>query len=153
MTTAEARARGEILEAAARLTRGGLIQRTWGNISARVSETEMLITPSGLAYDTLREDQLVLINLRDGSCIGCAEPSSERGIHADAYRLRPETNFVIHTRTGPLSSAPPARRSPDSSIPSSGSGSPAPPTACPEPGGCGGRWRRRSWPGRTAVYS
>lgn len=97
MTTAEARARGEILEAAARLTREGLIQRTWGNISARVSETEMLITPSGLAYDTLREDQLVLINLRDGSCIGCAEPSSERGIHADAYRLRPETNFVIHT--------------------------------------------------------
>ena len=41
----------QILRAAARLTGEGLIERTWGNISARLSETQFLITPSGLAYE------------------------------------------------------------------------------------------------------
>ena len=97
MTTTEVRCREQVLQAASMLTARALIQRTWGNISIRVSETEMLITPSGLAYDTLRGDQLVLVSLTDGSYAGAVRPSSERGIHADAYRLRPETNFVIHT--------------------------------------------------------
>ena len=97
MTTTEVRCREQILQAAALLTARELIERTWGNISARVSETQMIITPSGLGYDTLREDQLVLVDLSDGSYTGTIKPSSERGIHADAYRLRSEVNFVIHT--------------------------------------------------------
>lgn len=97
MTTTEVRCREQILQAAALLTTRELIQRTWGNISARVSETQMLITPSGLSYDTLREDQLVLVDLTDGSYRGSVKPSSERGIHADAYRLRQSVNFIIHT--------------------------------------------------------
>ncbi|MDE7260561.1 MAG: class II aldolase/adducin family protein [Oscillospiraceae bacterium] len=90
-------AREQILQAAGRLVAEGLIERTWGNISARVSEAEFLITPSGLAYETLRADQLVLVNIADGFWEGPVKPSSEKGIHADAYRLRPEVNFVIHT--------------------------------------------------------
>lgn len=97
MTTTEVRCREQILQAAALLTARELIERTWGNISARVSETQMIITPSGLSYDTLREEQLVLVDLNNGSYTGTIKPSSERGIHADAYRLRPEVNFVIHT--------------------------------------------------------
>lgn len=97
MTALEARGREQILAAAARLMEEGLIERTWGNISVRVSETQFLITPSGLAYETLREDQLVLVDIADGSYHGTVKPSSEKGIHAAAYRLRPEVNFVIHT--------------------------------------------------------
>ena len=97
MTALEARAREDILGAAARLAAEGLIERTWGNISARVSDTQFLITPSGLAYETLREDQLVTVNIADASWQGNVKPSSEKGIHADAYRLRPEAGFVIHT--------------------------------------------------------
>lgn len=93
----ETRVREQILQAAAQLAREGLIERTWGNISARVSDTQFLITPSGLAYETLRADQLVLVNIADCSYEGPVKPSSEKGIHADAYRLRPEVNFVIHT--------------------------------------------------------
>ena len=93
----EAKARDAILQAAARLVGEGLIERTWGNISARVSETQFLITPSGLAYKNLRADQLVLVNIADGSYEGPIKPSSEKGIHAGAYRLRPEVGFVIHT--------------------------------------------------------
>lgn len=97
MTAQETDVRGQILRAAERLTARGLIARTWGNISARVSEDQFLITPSGLAYETLREDQLVLVSIADGSYTGSIKPSSEKGIHADAYRLRPGVNFIIHT--------------------------------------------------------
>lgn len=89
--------REQVLQAAARLVREGLIERTWGNISIRVSGTQFLITPSGLGYEHMREDQLVLVNIADCSYQGSIKPSSEKGIHADAYRLRPEVNFVIHT--------------------------------------------------------
>ena len=67
------------------------------SLSARLSETQFLITPSGLAYETLRPEQLVLVNVADASWEGEIKPSSEKGIHAGAYRLRPEVNFVIHT--------------------------------------------------------
>lgn len=95
MTAVETR--GLILRAAERLAGEGLIQRTWGNISARISDTQFLITPSGLAYETLREDQLVAVSTADCSYEGSLRPSSEKGIHAAAYRLRPEVNFIIHT--------------------------------------------------------
>ena len=81
MTATEVRARERILQGAARLTARGLIARTWGNLSARVSDTQLLITPSGLAYEGLRAEQLVLVNIEDGSYEGSLRPSSERGIH------------------------------------------------------------------------
>ena len=46
MTAAETRVREQILHAAAQLAGEGLIERTWGNISARVSDTQFLITPA-----------------------------------------------------------------------------------------------------------
>ena len=97
MTASETRVREQILHAAAQLAGEGLIERTWGNISARVSDTQFLITPSGLAYEALHPEQLVLVNIADVSWEGTIKPSSEKGIHAGAYRLRPEVNFVIHT--------------------------------------------------------
>ena len=97
MAYTEREARKLVVEAGRRLLERGLVARTWGNISARVSDTHFIITPSGMAYDTMTEDQLVLVDGRDGSYQGERKPSSERGIHADAYRLRPEVNFVIHT--------------------------------------------------------
>ena len=92
-----AAARQEILRAVERLTAEGLVERTWGNVSARVSDTRFIITPSGLAYAGLRAEQLVPVNIADGSWAGPIKPSSEKGVHAGAYRLRPEVNFVIHT--------------------------------------------------------
>lgn len=90
-------AREQILLAARRLVREGLIQRTWGNISARVSDTQFLITPSGSGYENMTAGQLVLVNIGDCTYTGNSKPSSEKGIHADAYRLRPDAEFVIHT--------------------------------------------------------
>ncbi len=86
-----------VVNAGKMLVESGLIARTWGNISARISDTQFVITPSGLAYETLTPDQIVIVNIADCAYEGDIKPSSEKGIHADAYRLRPEVHFVIHT--------------------------------------------------------
>ena len=86
-----------VVEAGKQLVKTGLIARTWGNVSCRVSDTEFVITPSGRAYETLTTDDIVTVNLFDLTYDGDIKPSSEKGLHAQCYILRPETNFVIHT--------------------------------------------------------
>ncbi len=86
-----------VVEAGKKLLETGLIARTWGNVSARISDTQFVITPSGRAYETLTPDDIVVVNIADCSYEGDIKPSSEKGVHADAYRLRPDENFVIHT--------------------------------------------------------
>ncbi|MBQ0125076.1 MAG: class II aldolase/adducin family protein [Clostridiales bacterium] len=97
MAYSESEARALVIEAGHRLLENKLIARTWGNISARVSDDEFVITPSGMAYDTLTPDKLVLVKIADLSYGGEIKPSSEKGIHAAAYALRSDVNFIIHT--------------------------------------------------------
>lgn len=93
----EAEARALVIEAGHKLLQSELVARTWGNISARISDTEFVITPSGRAYETLTPADLVKVRIDDLSYTGDIKPSSEKGIHADAYAMRPDVNFVIHT--------------------------------------------------------
>ena len=86
-----------VIKAGHELLKAGLIVRTWGNISCRVSDTQFVITPSGRAYEDLTPDDIVLVNISDLSYEGEVKPSSEKGIHASCYELRPDCNFVIHT--------------------------------------------------------
>lgn len=86
-----------VVEAGKKLVSTGLIARTWGNVSCRVNDESFVITPSGRAYETLTTDDIVLVKLSDLSYDGDIKPSSEKGIHAQCYLLRPECNFVIHT--------------------------------------------------------
>lgn len=86
-----------VLRAGLELVEKGLIARTWGNISARISETEFLITPSGMAYERLTAEDLVVCRIEDCGYEGEVKPSSEKGVHAAAYRHRPDIGFVIHT--------------------------------------------------------
>lgn len=97
MAYTENEARALVVEAGNKLVAQGLIARTWGNVSARISDAKFVITPSGRAYDTLTPDDMVVVNIKDCSYEGDVKPSSEKGIHADAYKLHPEVNFVIHT--------------------------------------------------------
>ncbi len=86
-----------VVEAGKKLVSTGLIARTWGNVSCRVDDESFVITPSGRAYETLTPDDIVLVKTADLSYEGDIKPSSEKGIHAQCYLLRPECNFVIHT--------------------------------------------------------
>ena len=97
MAYTENEARNLVIKAGLELVEKQLISRTWGNISARISSEQFIITPSGRAYDTLKPEELVKVNIKDLSYEGAIKPSSEKGIHASAYELRPDVDFVIHT--------------------------------------------------------
>lgn len=90
-------AKQSVIEAGHKLIECGLIARTWGNISCRISDTQFVITPSGRSYENLTPDDIVVVNIADCAYEGSIKPSSEKGIHADCYRLRPDVGFVIHT--------------------------------------------------------
>lgn len=86
-----------VVEAGKQLVATGLIARTWGNVSCRISDTQFVITPSGRDYLSLTPDDIVVVNLADLSYEGDIKPSSEKGLHAQCYILRKDCNFVIHT--------------------------------------------------------
>ncbi|MBR5016026.1 MAG: class II aldolase/adducin family protein, partial [Clostridia bacterium] len=90
-------AKALVIDAGKELLESGLIARTWGNVSARISDTQFVITPSGKAYETLTPEDIVTVNIADCSYEGDIKPSSEKGVHAEAYRLRPDVDFIIHT--------------------------------------------------------
>lgn len=51
-----------VIKAGKELVASGLIARTWGNISCRISDTQFVITPSGRPYETLTPEEIVLVN-------------------------------------------------------------------------------------------
>ena len=85
------------VKAGKELIEKGLIARTWGNVSARISDTQFVITPSGRAYEDLTPEEIVVVDIADCAWDGDIKPSSEKGVHAAAYRHHPTVDFVIHT--------------------------------------------------------
>lgn len=75
----------------------GLVARTWGNISARKDTTKFAISPSGLGYENMTEDDVPIFDYETETWEGSRKPSSEKKIHAAAYKNFPNVNFVIHT--------------------------------------------------------
>lgn len=86
-----------VVMAGKKLVESGLIARTWGNVSCRIDERQFAITPSGRDYNTLKVNDIVIVNIEDLSYEGNIKPSSEKGMHADIYKYRKDINFVIHT--------------------------------------------------------
>jgi L-fuculose-phosphate aldolase len=90
-------ARGEVLGVAKQLLRRGLVEGTSGNVSARVDDANVCITPSSVRYETMDLDDLVIVDLAGLVVEGHRKPSSERALHLAAYRAFPEIRSVIHT--------------------------------------------------------
>lgn len=93
----EEEARRLVMEGVGKLVEYKLVARTWGNISARIDAEWMVITPSGRDYASLKATDLVKVRIRDLHWDGDIKPSSESGIHADCYALRPDVGYVVHT--------------------------------------------------------
>ena len=90
-------AREQVLKACRMLVDQGLVARTWGNVSVRISDDLFAITPSGRDYGTLTPDQIVVVNAADGTWFGDIKPSSEKFLHSYIYLDRPEVNVIVHT--------------------------------------------------------
>lgn len=91
------KARELVVLAGKKLLDSGLIARTWGNVSCRISDHQFVITPSGRAYENLNPEEIVTVNIEDGSYTGNIKPSSEKDLHAEFYKHRKDVNFIIHT--------------------------------------------------------
>jgi len=85
-----------MLEIGRRLWQREHIAGTDGNFSARLDDSHILSTPTGLAKGRLVVDDLVVTDLTGRVVEGRHRPSSELGIHLAAYRLRPEIGAVVH---------------------------------------------------------
>ncbi|MDR0989035.1 MAG: L-ribulose-5-phosphate 4-epimerase [Prevotellaceae bacterium] len=79
----------------------GLVIFTWGNVSAidRASG-RVVIKPSGVGYDQMTADDMVVVNLADGAVLeGRLKPSSDTPTHLVLYRAFPEIGGVVHTHS------------------------------------------------------
>ena len=88
--------RQSIIDACLWLEEKGLIFGTWGNISVRTDDGNILITPSKLAYEKMLPEDLVLLS-PDGKIVsGNRLPTSERDIHLGVMRKRSDVGAIIH---------------------------------------------------------
>jgi L-ribulose-5-phosphate 4-epimerase len=92
--------RREVCELHAELPRNGLVVWTAGNLSARVQGEElMLIKPSGVPYDELTPDAMVVCDLDGNSDEAGLVPSSDAATHGYVYRHLPEVGGIVHTHS------------------------------------------------------
>jgi L-fuculose-phosphate aldolase len=110
MIIPEGYARSVVCEAGKRLLRENLVTGTWGNLSLRINDNSMVITPSGKPYELLTPGDMVLVNFKTMAWKGENKPSSELKLHAAIYLERKEVNAVIHTHQQSASTVAAARR-------------------------------------------
>jgi len=86
--------RRQLIETARAMNTSALNQGTSGNLSVR-SASGMLITPSGMDYDTMAVDDIVWMGY-SGACEGRVKPSSEWRFHAAIYQNRDDAQAILH---------------------------------------------------------
>lgn len=82
------------------LVKHGLVVLTWGNVSARDPESGMVvIKPSGVSYDTMKAEDMVVVD-REGNVVeGNLRPSSDLPTHLCLYKTFPELGGIVHTHS------------------------------------------------------
>ena len=94
------KARREVVDYGLLLLEKKLTLGTAGNISAFDPETGLLaISPSGIAYEQTRPEDVVICDLNGKVVDGERRPSSELGLHAALYRVRPDIRGIVHTHS------------------------------------------------------
>ncbi len=89
-----------VVDAGLTMIHQGLTVGTWGNCSARDPETGLIyITPSGMDYEVIQTEDIVVLTDRLEIVDGFRVPSVEREMHVAAYNSRPDVNAVIHTHS------------------------------------------------------
>jgi len=98
-----------LVKSGLRLVEAGLTSGTWGNLSLRLSEEKMLVTPSGKEYVKIRPEDLTLVDIYAEEWSG-PKPSSEFKLHTAVYRERREIGAVIHNHSPNASVVAASRR-------------------------------------------
>lgn len=89
-----------VFEANLALHRAGLVLLTWGNVSGLDPDSGLVaIKPSGVSYDALRPEDMVLVDLAGKVVEGVLRPSSDTPTHLELYRSFPGIGGVAHTHS------------------------------------------------------
>ena len=91
----------QVLQANLLLPKHGLVTFTWGNVSG-IDETRrfVVIKPSGISYDDMQAEHMVVVDLENGQQIdGTLAPSSDTATHLALYRAFPNIGGVVHTHS------------------------------------------------------
>lgn len=100
MSDALQKAKEEVLWGCRLMVERGYLLGTVGNLSARADGTDLVvITPTSLPYDTMTEEDLVVVNLNGEIVSGKHQPSIECSMHLGVYRARPELRALVHTHS------------------------------------------------------
>lgn len=90
----------EVYEANMELPKRGLITYTWGNVSGIDRESGcFVIKPSGVDYDKLSPEDMVVVDLEGKVVEGKYKPSSDTPTHLELYKKYPEIGGVVHTHS------------------------------------------------------
>jgi L-fuculose-phosphate aldolase len=88
--------RREIVHFGTLLHSCGFIAATDGNISIRLDDTRVLVTPTGMSKGMMKTSDLVIVDMDGRKLKGRREVTSEIGMHLLIYRLRPDVRAVVH---------------------------------------------------------
>jgi L-fuculose-phosphate aldolase len=86
-----------VLDAARTMDRRGLVEGTAGNVSGRVDDGTVVVTPSSLPYDRMTTDDLVVVDPTGAVVAGDRSPTSEMGVHLATLARHPEAAAVVHS--------------------------------------------------------
>ena len=94
------RLKQQVYQANIDLVKHGLVIFTWGNVSAIDRERNVVvIKPSGVSYDNMNSDDMVVVDM-DGNVVeGKYKPSSDTATHLELYKAFPEIGGVVHTHS------------------------------------------------------
>ena len=82
------------------LVKHGLVVLTWGNVSARDTETGLVvIKPSGVPYERMKAEDMVVVDLDGNTVEGNLRPSSDLPTHLYLYREYPSLGGIVHTHS------------------------------------------------------
>ncbi|HPT69599.1 MAG TPA: class II aldolase/adducin family protein [Syntrophomonas sp.] len=89
-----------VLDMAQRISREKMVPGTWGNVSVRIKDQPLLlITPSGMPYETMTIEDIVLLDLDGEVTEGERIPSIEKHLHARIYKQRNDVDAIVHVHT------------------------------------------------------
>ena len=86
-----------VLSTAQELLRRGLVEGTSGNLSARLDDGQVVLTPSSLPYETMTTDDLVVTDIEGNVQLGERAPTSEKALHLACLRRHDDIGAVIHS--------------------------------------------------------
>ena len=90
----------EVLEANLQLPEYGLVTFTWGNVSGICRERNLVvIKPSGVSYEGMKAEDMVVVDLEGNVVEGSLKPSSDTPTHLELYKAFPNLGGIVHTHS------------------------------------------------------